>query len=477
MSVLVISSTLPSLFAVALMLAVSGCSASDSVELEDAELGACNESALFATIASRVRKVEGSGLVPASLLVTHRNAASSEPIVYGTAIFDAAADMIERAERDVELQTWRWDIDSDPSLRVLSGLKRLEARRRERHAVTPVVVRLLLNRVTPQGSYTVTDVARQIAAEHLDPAFVDVQIVDFFATGLGANHAKTLVVDRTFALVTGANITNDYGKSPDMWDAAFRIRGEVAQSIHADFAAMWSRGRLWSCGTEREQAPSDINPVFGACWDKPVALPMIASTPAKECLPMLTATRVTNGALLPSATEENPQAQMFLGAVSAAEREIRLQSPNLNEDAMKKAIVLAVRRGIRVQLILSKKFEETGESLPGRGGGNEKTVADLYAALADVSVDKACSLLQVRWYSQDGSVAVEGTRPPASHVKYLSVDGQIVVIGSANQDVQSWRNSHELNVMTDSKSVTEAWDKNLFAKAWTRSITVAQCSR
>jgi phosphatidylserine/phosphatidylglycerophosphate/cardiolipin synthase-like enzyme len=436
--------------AFALALTVSGCSASDSAELGESELGACNESPLFASIAARVRRVEGSGLVPARLLVTHRNTASLEPLIYGHAMFDAAADMIELAEREVELQTWRWDVGSDPSVRIVLGLKRLEARRRERGAASPVVVRLLLNRVTPQGSHTVT-------------------------TGLGANHAKTIVVDRNFALVTGANVTNDYGKSPDMWDAAFRIRGEVAQSIHADFAAMWSRGRLWRCGTELEQTQTEINPVSGACWDKPAAAPMIASTQASECLPMLTATRIANGALLPNATEENPQAQMFLGAASAAEREIHLQTPNLNEPAMKKAIVDAVGRGIRVQVILSKKFEETGESLPGRGGGNEKIVAELYASLADVP--SACDALQVRWYSQDGSVAVEGTRPPASHVKYLSVDGQVVVIGSANQDVQSWRNSHELNVMTDSKRVTEAWDKNLFSKAWNRSITATQCSR
>jgi phosphatidylserine/phosphatidylglycerophosphate/cardiolipin synthase-like enzyme len=471
----VIPSTVRPLFALALALTVSGCSASDSAELGESELGACSESPLFAKIAARVRRVEGSGLVPASLLVTHRNAASLEPLVYGHAMFDAAADMIELAEREVELQTWRWDVDSDPSLRILSGLKRLEARRRERGAVTPVVVRLLLNRVTPQGSYTVTNVARQIAAVRLDPAFVDVQIVDFFASGLGANHAKSLVVDRNFALVLGANVTNDYGKSPDMWDAAFRIRGEVAQSIHADFAAMWSRGRLWQCGTELEQPQNEVNLVSGACWDKPAPAPMIASTQANACLPMLTTTRVANGALLPSATEENPQAQMFLGAASFAEREIHLQTPNLNEPAMKKAVVAAARRGIRVQIILSKKFEETGESLPGRGGGNEKIVAELYAALADVP--SACDALQVRWYSQDGRVAVEGTRPPASHVKYLSVDGQIVVIGSANQDIQSWRNSHELNVMADSKSVTEAWDTSLFAKAWNRSVTASECSR
>ena len=135
----------------------------------------------------------------------------------------------------------------------------------------------------------------------------------------------------------------------------------------------------------------------------------------------------------------------------------------------------AVRRGVTVKLILSKKFEETAESLPGRGGGNEAVVADLFRTLQGFPA--ACEKLQIHWYSKDGKVAVEGTRPPAGHVKYMSIDGQVTVIGSANQDVQSWRNSHELNVATDSAELASAWDRNLFGTAWDRSIVVDECKK
>lgn len=76
----------------------------------------------------------------------------------------------------------------------------------------------------------------QIAEQQIDPAFVDVHLVEYLDSGLGADHAETLVVDGTSAIVMGANVTSDYGKNLDMWDAGFQLTGEVVQSIHADFA-------------------------------------------------------------------------------------------------------------------------------------------------------------------------------------------------------------------------------------------------
>ena len=464
----------------ALLLMVAACSApaaDDSAsEASHIESTSCSSSPLFAKIAARARGAAGAGFVPASLMVTQHNTASLDVLIGGQPIFNAVADLIASAEHEVELQTWRWDVNSDPSVRVLGGLKRLEARRRSAGATTPVVVRLLVNRVSPALTDTVTNIYRQIDAQALDPKLVDVQLVDFLASGLlGANHAKTVVVDGNRALVMGANVTSDYGKDPDMWDAGFPMTGEVAQAIHADFARMWSGGQLWRCGTAMEPQKTPDSPT-NDCWQKPAPATASAVVDAPgTCTPMLVATHPQNGAPFPWSNNDNPQAQVFLGGVELAEKMVRIQSPNLNEGAIKTAIVAAARRGVTVQLILSKKFEETGESFPGRGGGNEATVAELYKTLSDLP--NACETLQVHWYSKDGTQAVEGTRPPASHVKYMSIDGQVVVVGSSNQDVQSWRNSHEVNVATDSADVTRAWDTNLFGKAWARSIVVDECKR
>ncbi len=463
------------LFLGALVSTACAAPVADGTDSSDSHLEqTCKTSPLFGKIQGRVERATHAGAVPASLLVTKRNAATSEVLVGGQPIFDAVADLIASAEHDVELQTWRWDIDSDPSERVIKGIKRLEAKRREQGATTPVVVRLLLNRVLPTADTVVGRIYRQITEDPIDPKLVDLQLVDFQATGvLGADHAKTVTVDGTKAIVMGANVTQDYGRNPDMWDAGFRMNGEVAQSIHADFAKMWADGRQWICQREAEQQSQPDGPPTPTCWQKPAKAVTIAALAANACMPMLVATHPENGAPFPSSNNDNPQGQVFLGAVELASKQVRIQSPNLNEPAIRKAIVDAVRRGVTVQLLLSKKFEETGESLPGRGGGNEAVAADLFQILA--GVPDVCAKLQIRWYSKDGQVAVEGTRPPASHVKYLSVDGQVNVIGSANQDIQSWRNSHELTVLTDSADLTKSWDTTLFGEAWDRSIAIDQC--
>ena len=472
--------TLPALALLLFLGALPACStaaAEDSDSSESHLEDTCEPSPLFAKMTARAQDVARAGLVPPSLLVTQHNTADKEVLIGGPAIFDAVADLIAAAEHDVELQTWRWDVGSDPSLRIIKGIKRLEARRRAQGAASPVVVRLLLNRVLPVADTIVGKIYTQITAEPIDPQLIDLQVVDFQASGiLGADHAKTVTVDGTETIVMGANVTEDYGKNPDMWDAGFRMRGEVAQSIHADFAKMWGDGRQWLCARKAEPArdPEGVNAAPG-CWSPPAKATTTDVRVPGACMPMLVATHPRNGAPFPRANNDNPQAQVFLSALELAERQVLIQSPNLNEDAIKKAIVSAVRRGITVRLLLSMKFEETAESLPGRGGGNEATAADLYQQLEDLP--SACSRLQIHWYSKDGKVAVEGTRPPASHVKYLSVDGQVVVVGSANQDVQSWRNSHELNVATDSADLTRAWDETLFGVAWDRSIVADRCSK
>jgi phosphatidylserine/phosphatidylglycerophosphate/cardiolipin synthase-like enzyme len=64
----------------------------------------------------------------------------------------------------------------------------------------------------------------------------------------------------------------------------------------------------------------------------------------------------------------NLQDQAFLVAIRHAQRRIRIQTPNLNDDAVREAIIHAAQRGVTVQLVLSKGFNAVTESLPGQGG-------------------------------------------------------------------------------------------------------------
>lgn len=138
------------------------------------------------------------------------------------------------------------------------------------------------------------------------------------------------------------------------------------------------------------------------------------------CTPVLVVGRKRNANPFNNRTD-NTQDKAFLAAFEAAKRRIRIETPNINDDHAKKAILAAVERGVVVELVTSKKFNEGGESVPGQGGGNEKNVAELYAKLAERG---ACERLVVRWYSFDGREPVVGNGPRASHTKYATIDGR-----------------------------------------------------
>jgi phosphatidylserine/phosphatidylglycerophosphate/cardiolipin synthase-like enzyme len=81
----------------------------------------------------------------------------------------------------------------------------------------------------------------------------------------------------------------------------------------------------------------------------------------------------------------------------------------------------------------------------------------------------------VRWYSRAGATAVFGNGEYASHAKYSSIDDEVVVVGTANMDTQSWNNSREVNVVVDDAAVTQAWDAQLFDADFGRGIRTVQC--
>ncbi len=132
-----------------------------------------------------------------------------------------------------------------------------------------------------------------------------------------------------------------------------------------------------------------------------------------------------------------------------------------------------MRRGVEVDLLLSKEHEQSGESLPGRGGPNDDTIRKM----SDMLGASACQGLHVRWFSRDGRAPVESKGAPSSHVKCLAVDDQVTIMGSANQDVQSWRNSREVDVVVDGADLAKTYREAVFAPVWTRSIDAATSCR
>ncbi len=420
------------------------------------------------------RTVVPRGSVPAEYFVTEHNTADATPLLDGPQIFPAFRALIASARHHVSLQTYVWEPDTDPTTEILAGLRDLAARRAvEAPAGPPVTVRFLFDVSTIGfGSNASALPAAWAAVESLalDPKLVTFELASFQHLALGNLHVKTLVVDGRAAIVTGANPQAHHDYAAPWRDAGFRFAGDIAIGLLADFDNAWKQSFQWTCGSRSDLGIEACSqPTAPIAWTIDHA--QLADT---TCMPMIVATRAADANPL-SNRIDNPQDQALLAAFGAAKSRIRIHTPNLNDDAAKAALVAAIQRGVEVDVVLSKGFNDTTEIAPGQGGTNDENVAALYAELAAAGVAEPCKKLQIRWYSRDRLQPIVGNGLYASHEKYTSIDDTLVIVGTANMDTQSWNNSREVNVAVDDAAITKAWDDALFVPDFEHGILVDQC--
>ncbi|KAE8216601.1 hypothetical protein CF327_g269 [Tilletia walkeri] len=154
----------------------------------------------------------------------------------------------------------------------------------------------------------------------------------------------------------------------------------------------------------------------------------------------------------------NPQDAAWLAGFRYAQKHVFIQSPTLNSSPVKAAVLGCVRRHVRVELWLDLGFNDKSESLPFQGGTNESVVTGMYRQLRREGKGDE-KYLDVYWYTgKDMTRPLNAVRKQRNcHVKFAAYDGQVAILGSGNQDTQSWFHSQEINVMVDSKEIVTEW--------------------
>jgi phosphatidylserine/phosphatidylglycerophosphate/cardiolipin synthase-like enzyme len=90
-----------------------------------------------------------------------------------------------------------------------------------------------------------------------------------------------------------------------------------------------------------------------------------------------------------------------------------------------------------------------------QGGHNEMIANLLYTTLSSDSRQH----LHWFWYvakDQDRPLVADSKRR-SCHIKLMIIDEIIGIVGSGNQDTQSWFHSQEVNLLLESKDVCKAW--------------------
>lgn len=217
-------------------------------------------------------------------------------------------------------------------------------------------------------------------------------------------HRELLIVDGRVAFTGGAGVADRWFKpenrTPAWRDTMARIEGPIVAALQGVFAENWLE-----CGGEILTSPRD--------W------PDVAASGTAEAM-------LVKSSPSDRATSSRVVFQMLIeGAVS----EVDISTPYFLPDrAMRRALVRASRRGVRVRVIV-----------PGR--------------LTD---QRLVRLASRRMYGEllEGGVRLYEYRSAMTHVKALMVDGTWAVIGTTNVDNRSFEHNDEVNVAFRESGVT-----------------------
>jgi cardiolipin synthase len=228
------------------------------------------------------------------------------------------------------------------------------------------------------------------------------------------SHRKLLVVDGTHGFTGGMNIRAGFvtaiAKDKVTRDTHFQVSGPVVYQLMINFAHDWQF-------TTQEK-------LSGSVWfsTNPADFIDQGDVPLR-CVP--------SG---PDATLGSTH-DMLLGALSVAQRHVRIQSPYFLPDvSLVAALATAARRGVIVDIVLP-------------GANNLKLVDAAMMAQIDQLILTGCRV----WRSS-------GT---FDHSKLFTVDGGWSYVGSSNLDPRSLRLNFELDLEVYDRALTQQLDARI----------------
>nr|WP_254368146.1 cardiolipin synthase [Paracoccus sp. Z118] len=227
------------------------------------------------------------------------------------------------------------------------------------------------------------------------------------------NHRKIAVFDGLIGHTGGLNIGGEHIEPPkgfDLWrDTNIRVVGSAASLLQVVFAIDWHNAtgedlltpQYFPPAPAEEPDPAPEQPSGVIDSEAGVPVQMSVSGPDSEWRAIR---------------------QLYFALITSARSHVYLQSPFFILDvSIAEALKAAALAGIDVRIMISERG--TGQYIP-------------YWAAHTYMEDIAASGAQVLLY-----------RSGYLHAKILSIDGEIVSIGSANIDIRSFSINYELNAV------------------------------
>lgn len=419
-------------------------------------------------------------------------------------IYTAVAGLARQAKFTFDAISYEWDADSNVAQLMVSGIvdnvrarARFNATRNKKRtkARPPLQVRLVTDHSSLYGwmqgqaksseiTRTVTQILNACGADAADNLRVEARV--WRHETLASNHSKYFLQDVRTAIVTGCNIDALYDweriqageageaaeramtgaakarakvKRTSWHDTGIQLRGPVVATLDAAFEKTWAMATRFSLSTVPARDP------------RVAAAAAAAAVCKRGCVPVMLASKAYHRVNMSDV--DNPQDVAWLYLMAHAKRHIWVETPNINDAEFQLEVLQAVYRRVQVRLLTAWKAGDTVQQKRLVGGGtNEEVINRLHSFItAHMPADRA-AYFQPKWYSHDGVRPVEGYAEGQSHTKFMSVDGAVLMMGSGNQDTQSWKHSQETNVVVWDRDVTSRADAVFFLPDWRRGIDV-----
>ena len=356
----------------------------------------------------------------------------------------------------------------------------------------------------------------------LDPKYVRLEFKGHrHGEMLAVSHSKTAIIDRKVSVVTGANIVGYHhakevgtGKNEElMVDHGFLVYGPIALSMADEFYNLWHKNAGTKAGfssqyngnVDSDKAyPYDKKPfvnlkgfpkVYGVDTTSWVKSPYMGVVGKQTGAMHRLAGRLNSWvnklkwrAKVLAMQGENPQNAAFLGVFKHAKSHININTPSLNSWGFMHGILEALSRGVDVNIVVSKNYQDYNGPIQ-EAGKNSQAVKSLLKERKKLikqfgGDESKVGDLTVKWFVTRGG-QISGHRKGArvekrivvnekfwnhNHTKFLVADNQVVIVGSANLDEQSWYNSREVNVILDSHRAASKLCKRVFKNDFDRAM-------
>ncbi len=395
-----------------------------------------------ATIAERTAPLlvrEPRGRVPeyvaSAVRLNHRTAALPLCFDHNVTLLEdyagsiaAMTEAVQGAEHYVHVEFYITALDelTRPLLDALSAAAR-----------RGVTVRLLLDHLGSRGLSGWPDLRR-----HLDASGIDWHPMLPISPARGKfrrpdlrNHRKLLVVDGRVGFTGSQNLTEPGYHKPrnhrlgrEWVELMVRLRGPVVASLEAVFASDWAleTGHVLEVAAGSAPAPTEDGELGG-----------------------VTCQLVPSG---PGYTAEN-NLLLFTTLIYGATRRLSITSPYfVPDESLLYAVTTAARRGVEVELFVN---EVSDQFMVGHAQNS------YYRALLEAGV-------RIHRYPA----------PAILHAKHLSVDDDVVVIGSSNMDQRSFALNFEVSLlMTGGDVVAAVREVEDHYRAVSRLLTLEEWSQ